>query len=170
MLELQSHVQRQIIVIHALIDSRLQVLCIAVLFSLGCATSSATKDAFLSVQGVVVALQRGETDTRLIEPESFADMAEIYMVRADRWSPPVRKEKYILIEYVHHTGLIGYEQFDKTHWNFDLHQQSPEANQECLSWMAREGTFKPTAFGAKAKLPDANTLPCFLMTTRPSIR
>lgn len=95
------------------------------------------------------------------------------MVRADRWSPPTRKEKYILIEFVHHTGLIGYEQFDKAYWNFELHPQSPEPNQECLRWMAMEATeelrFMPTAFGAKVKLPDPKTLPCFLMTKRPSV-
>src|SRR5580658_7700733 len=132
---------------------RLKVIGIAVLFC-GCGLSSA-KDNALVVQGVVVAIQRSKTDSRITEPESFADMAEIYMVRADRWSAPVHKEKYILIEYVHHTGLIAYEQFDRTHWSFELHPQSPETNKECLSWMAREAkeelTFMPTAFGSKAK-------------------
>ena len=158
--------------IHALLNKRLRALCLLAVFFLSCAISSAPKDDALSVQGVVVAIQRGEKDARLIEPESFADMAEIYMVRADHWSPPVRREKYILIEYVHRTGLIGYKQFDRTHWNFELHPQSPETNQECLSWMAREAKeelmFKPTAFGAEAKLPDARTLSCFLVTKRPS--
>ena len=50
--------------------------------------------------------------------------------------------------------------------------QSLETNQECLSWITRgakeELTFMPTAFGAKAKLPDARTLSCFLVTERPS--
>src|ERR1700730_6739025 len=147
---------------------RLHPVFVILLVSLSCAPRSASKDDSLHVQGVVVAIQRGKTDSRIIEPESFADMAEIYMVRADHWSPPVRKEKYILIEYIHHTGLIGYKQFDRTRWNFELH---PETNQECLSWMAREAkeelTFMPTAFGAKAKLPDARKLSCFLVTERP---
>ena len=95
------------------------------------------------------------------------------MVRADRWSPSVRKEKYIIVEYVHHAGLIEYEQFNKTHWILELHQQSPEVNQECLSWITRGATeelkFVPTAFGAKTKLPDPKTLPCFLITERPSV-
>ena len=121
----------------------------SVFVSLGCAKSSAQKDDFPSVQGVVVAVQKGETDTRLLEPESFADLAEIYIVRADRWSSPTHKEKYVLVEYVHHTGLIGYEEFDKAHWNFELHHYSAEENRDCLSWMAREGpSFRPTAFGA----------------------
>jgi hypothetical protein len=33
--------------------------------------------------------------------------------------------------------------------------------------MAREGAFHPTAFGAKAKLPDPKGLTCFLMEKRP---
>ena len=93
--------------IHALLNKRLRALCLLVVFFLSCAISSAPKDDALSVQGVVVAIQRGEKDARLIEPESFADMAEIYMVRADDWSPPARREKYILIEYVHRTDLSG---------------------------------------------------------------
>ena len=153
-------------------NRRLQALFIIVVVSLSCATHSDSKDDSLLVEGVVVAIQRGKTDVRLIEPESFADMAEIYMVRADRWSSPTHKEKYILIEYVHHAGLIGYEQFDKTHWIFKLHPQSPELNPECLSWITRgateERTFVPTAFGAKAKLRDPATLSCFLVTERPS--
>jgi hypothetical protein len=161
-------------VVHALLNKRSHVLasCLLVVFFLSCAASSAPKDDALVVQGVVVAMQRGEKDARLIEPPSFADLAEIYMVRADRWSPPVRKEKYIIVEYVHHAGLIEYEQFDRTHWILELHQQSPEVDQECLSWIARGATeelkFVPTAFGAKTKLPDPKTLPCFLITMQPS--
>jgi hypothetical protein len=160
-------------VIHGLLNKRLHALCILVVFSLSCSTFSAPEDESLSLQGVVVAVQRGVKDGRLIEPESFADLAEIYMVRADRWSPPIRKEKYILVEYVHHTGLIEYEQFNNTHWILELHQHSPKANQECLSWITRGATeelkFVPTAFGAKTKLPDPKTLSCFLITKRPSV-
>jgi hypothetical protein len=149
---------------------RFRVIVIASLF-FGCGLSSA-KDSALVVQGVVVAIQRSKTDTRTKEPESFADMAEIYMVRADHWSASVHTEKYILIDYVHHAGLIAYEQFDRTHWAFELHPQSPETNKECLSWMARgakeELTFMPTAFGSEAQPPDARTLSCFLVTERPS--
>jgi len=157
---------------HAVPNKRLHAVFVILVVSLSCAPLSASKDDSLLVQGVVFAIQRGKTDSRIIEPESFADMAEIYMVRADRWSPPVRKEKYILIEYVDHKGLIEYKQFDRTRWNFELNPESSETNQECLSWMAREAkeglTFMPTAFGAKAKLPDAGTLSCFLVTKRPS--
>ena len=153
-------------------NKRLHSVFAIVLLVLSFATLTASKDDSLVVQGVVVAIQRSKTDSRIMEPESFADMAEIYMVRADHWSPQARKEKYILIEYVHHAGLIGYKQFDRTHWNFELHPQSTEINKECLSWMATEAkeelTFMPTAFGAKAKLPDARTLSCFLVTERPS--
>jgi hypothetical protein len=90
------------------------------------------------------------------------------MVRADRWSQP-RKEKYILIEYIHHTDLIRYDEFDKSRWNFEIHQASPEEEKDCLSWMAREGSFHPTAFGGKIKLPDPKSLTCFLMEKRPSV-
>jgi hypothetical protein len=173
MLQSTAHSHRRIIVIHALLNKRLHALCLLVVFFLSCTTSSAPKDDALSVQGVVVAIQRGEKDARLIEPESFADLAEIYMVRADRWSPSVRKEKYIIVEYVHHKGLIEYEQFNKTHWILELHQQSAEVNQDCLSWITRgaaeELKFVATAFGAKTKLPDPETLPCFLITKRPSV-
>ena len=78
-----------------------------------CAMSARPKNEFVLAQGVVVAIQGGKTDTRLIEPQSFADLAEVYMVRVDRWSRP-RKEKYILVEYIHHAGLIPYDAFDKT--------------------------------------------------------
>ena len=78
-----------------------------------CAMSARPKNEFVLAQGVVVAIQGGKTDTRLIEPQSFADLAEVYMVRVDRWSQP-RKEKYILVEYIHHAGLIPYDAFDKT--------------------------------------------------------
>jgi hypothetical protein len=161
-------------VIHTVPSKRLHAVFVILVVALSCAPLSASKDDSLLVQGVVFAIQRGKTDSRMIEPQSLADMAEIYMVRADHRSPAVRKEKYILIEYVHHTGLIGYKQFDRTHWNFGLHPESPETNQECLSWMAREAmeglTFMPTAFGAKPKLPDARTLYCFLVSERPSPR
>jgi hypothetical protein len=157
---------------HTVSKKRLHVVFVILVVALSCAPLSASTHDSLLVQGVVVAIQRGKMDSRIIEPESFADMAEIYIVRADHWSPPVRKEKYILIEYVHHTGLIGYRQFDRTHWNFELHPQSAETSQECLSWMAREAkeelAFMPTAFGAMAQLPDARTLSCFLVTERPS--
>ena len=149
-------------------NKRFQSSCAVVVLCLASAISSTSKSGSVSVQGVVVAIQRGETDGRLIEPDSFADLAEIYMVRADRWSVP-RKEKYVLIEYVHHTGLIPYAEFDKTHWKFEPHQYSAEENRDCLSWMAREGlTFMPTVFGAQVKLPDPKTLSCFLMVKRPT--
>lgn len=133
-----------------------------------CTTSVARKNEFVSAEGVIVAIQGGKTDTRLVEPASFADLAEIYMVRVESWSQP-RKEKYILIEYIHHTDLIRYDEFDKFRWNFEIHQASPEEEKDCLSWMAREGSFHPTAFGAKTKLPNLKTLTCFLMEKRPSV-
>ena len=126
------------------------------------------KNEFIVAEGVVVAIQGGKTDTRVIEPSSFADLAEVYMVRVDRWSRP-RNEAYILVEYIHHTGLIPHDAFDKTRWNFEIHQASPEETRDCLSWMAREGPFHLTAFGAKAKLPDPQGLACFLMENRPSV-
>jgi hypothetical protein len=123
---------------------------------------------FISAEGVVVEIQGGKTDTRLIEPQSFADLAEVYMVRVDHWSEP-RTERYILVEYIHHTGLIPYDAFDKTRWKFEIRQASPEEARDCLSWMVREGAFHPTAFGAKAKLPDPKALTCFLMDKRPLV-
>jgi hypothetical protein len=126
----------------------------------------ASKEEPISVDGAVVATQRGKTDTRLIEPASFADLAEIYMVRVD--DGPL-KQKYIIVEYIHRADLISYEQFDKTLWKFDVHQASPEQSKDCLSWMARGPSFVPTAFGANVKLPDPKELPCFLMTKRPSV-
>jgi hypothetical protein len=170
MLKVLAHLQREIIVT---LNKRFQALFMIVVFSLGCAMPSTPKNDSLFLQGVVVAIQRGKTDARLLEPESFADLAEIYMVRADHWSSPIRKEKYILVQYLHHTGLIEYAQFDNTRWIFELHHPSPETNKECLSWVAREAaeklTFMPTALGAKAKLPEPQMLPCFLMTERPSV-
>ena len=133
-----------------------------------CATSARPKDEFVVAEGVVVAIQGGKTDTRLAEPSSFADLAEVYMVRVNHWLQP-RKETYILVEYIHHTGLIPYDAFDKTRWNFEIRQASPEETRDCLSWMAREGPFHPTAFGAKEKLPDPKGLACFLMEKRPSV-
>jgi hypothetical protein len=120
----------------------------------------------ISVDGAVVAIQRGKTDTRLIEPASFADLAEIYIMRVDRWSQP-QKQKYIIVEYIHRADLISYEQFDRTRWTFEVHQASPEETKGCLSWMARAPSFVPTAFGASVKLPNPKELPCFLMTKRP---
>jgi hypothetical protein len=116
--------------------------------------------------GAVVAIQRGKTDTRIIDPQSFADLAEIYMVRVDRWSQP-HKEKYIIVEYIHRADLINYDQFDKTLWDFELHQASSEESKECLSWMTRGPSFVPTAFGAKAELPNPKALSCFLTTKKP---
>jgi hypothetical protein len=147
---------------------RLAALGVTVFLGLVCATSAARKNELVSVEGVIVAIQGGIDDTRLVQPASFADLAEIYMVRADRWSQP-RKEKYILIEYIHHTDLIRYDEFDKSRWNFEIHQASPEEEKDCLSWMAREGSFHPTAFGGKIKLPDPKSLTCFLMEKRPSV-
>lgn len=73
------------------------------------------------------------------------------------------------VEYIHHADLIQYDEFDKTHWSFEIHQASPEETKDCLSWMAREGSFHPTAFGAKVRLPDPRVLSCFLMEKRPSV-
>ena len=56
---------------------RLTALGATVFFWLVCATSAALKNEFVSAEGVVVATQGGKTDTRLIEPASFADLAEI---------------------------------------------------------------------------------------------
>jgi hypothetical protein len=147
---------------------RLTALGVTVFLWLVCATSGAPKNEFVSAEGVVVAIQGGKTDTRIIEPASFADLAEIYMVRVDHWSQP-RKEKYILVEYIHHADLIRYDEFDETRWNFEIHQASPEETRDCLSWMAREGSFHPTAFGAKAKLPAPKGLTCFLTEKRPLV-
>jgi len=149
-------------------ERELTALGVTVFLWLVCATSSAPKNEFVSAEGVVVAIQGGKTDTRLIEPASFADLAEIYLVRVDRWSQS-RKEKYVLVEYIHHADLIRYDEFDKAHWNFEIHQASPEETRDCLSWMAREGSFHHTAFGAKIKLPDPKLLTCFLMEKRPSV-
>jgi hypothetical protein len=129
--------------------------------------SSAQTDHLLWAKGVVVAIQGGKTDARIIVPGSLGDLAEIYMVRVDRWSTP-RKENYVLFEYVHHTGLISYDQFDKRHWKFELNQYSPEQDRDCRSWMPREGAFHPTTFGASSNLPDPKTLTCFLLNKRPS--
>jgi len=126
------------------------------------------KEELLSAEGVVVAIQRGEGDLRLVDPNSLGDLAEIYMMRVDRWSQP-QKQKYIIVEYIHRADLISYEQFDKTLWKFDVHQASPEQSKDCLSWMARGPSFVPTAFGANVKLPDPKELPCFLMEKRPSV-
>jgi hypothetical protein len=124
------------------------------------------KEEPILAEGVAVAIQRGKTDTRISDPTSFADLAEIYMVRVDHWSQP-RKEKYIIVEYIHRADLISYEQFDNTRWTFEVHQASPEETKDCLSWMARGPSFLPTAFGAKEQLPNPKELPCFLMTKRP---
>jgi hypothetical protein len=147
---------------------RLTALGVTVFLWLICATSAARKNTLVSAEGVIVAIQGGITDTRLVEPGSFADLAEIYMVRVERWSQP-RKEKYILIEYIHHNDLIRYDEFDKSRWNFEIRQASPEEERDCLSWMAREGSFHPTAFGAKTNLPDPKRLSCFLTEKRPSV-
>jgi len=125
------------------------------------------KEEPILAEGVAVAIQRGKADTRIIDPTSFADLAEIYMVRVDHWSKP-RKEKYIIVEYIHRADLIGYEQFDKTRWTFEVHQGSPEETKDCLSWLARKPSLLPTAFGAKEQLPNPKKLPCFLMTKRPA--
>jgi hypothetical protein len=124
------------------------------------------KEESVAAEGAVVAIQRGKTDTRIIDPPSFADLAEIYMVRVDHWSQP-RKEKYIIVEYIHRADLIGYDEFDKALWRFEVHQASPDEAKDCLSWMARGPSFLPTAFGAKDALPNPKELPCFLMTKRP---
>jgi hypothetical protein len=120
----------------------------------------------ISAEGPVVAIQRSKDDTRVVDPSSLGDLAEIYMVRFDRWSQP-RKEKYIIIEYVHRADLISYDQFDKTLWNIELQQATSEESKECFTWMTRGPSFVPTAFGAKAELPNPKALPCFLMTKRP---
>jgi hypothetical protein len=141
-------------------------LALAVLLCYAFAVPAISKEELIPTEGVVVAIQRGKDDTRIIDPPSFADLAEVYMVRVDHWSQP-RKEKYIIVQYIHHTDLISYEQFDKTLWRFEVRQASPEETKDCASWTARGPSFLPTAFGAIAKLPDPKTLPCFLTTRRP---
>ncbi|HVN81352.1 MAG TPA: hypothetical protein VMW38_20345 [Terriglobia bacterium] len=118
-------------------------------------------------EGPVIAIQKGKDDTRIVDPNSMGDLAEIYMVRADHWSQP-RKEKYIIVEYIHRADLIAYDQFDKTAWKFQFHQESPEETKDCLSWVARGPSFLPTAFGAKEVLPNPKRLPCFLTTKPPT--
>src|SRR2546429_2294071 len=54
-------------------------------------------------------IQAGKTDTRLIEPASFADLGEIYMVRVDRWSQPHKDRKSTRLNSSH--GYISYAVF-----------------------------------------------------------
>jgi hypothetical protein len=109
------------------------------------------------------------TAKRYRAPNSSAE-AVLYVLRVacryrDNWTSRV----LILVEYIHHTGFMPYDAFDKTRWNFKRRQASPEETRDCLSWMASEGPFHPTAFGAKEKLPDPKGLACFLMEKRPSV-
>ncbi|HTQ62514.1 MAG TPA: hypothetical protein VMI32_19970 [Candidatus Solibacter sp.] len=144
-----------------------KIQAVILLLSYALLGSPASTEELTSIEGAVVAIQRGEKDTRLIDPPSFADLAEIYMMRVDHWSQP-HKEKYVLVEYVHHDDLIGYDKFDKTAWRFEFEQPSAKDNDECHSWMARsKSSFIPTAFGRREKLPDPKTLSCFLVTKQP---
>ena len=145
---------------------RYKILALSFLLWQLCALQALPKEELISVEGPVVAIQRSKDDTRVVDPNSLADLAEIYLVRVDHWSQP-HKEKYIIIEYVHRGDLIGYDQFDKTRWKFQVHQASAEESKDCLSWMARGQSFLPTAFGAEEQLPNPKGLPCFLMTKRP---
>ena len=139
---------------------------LAVLLLCVFALPTVPKEDLISVDGPVLAIQRDKDDTRVIDPNSMGDLAEIFMVRADRWSEP-RKEKYIIVEYIHRANLISYGEFDQTLWTFEVHQASSEESKDCHSWMARGPSFIPTAFGAKERLPKPETLPCFLTTKRP---
>lgn len=143
-----------------------QILALAAFLSCAPAAFAPPQADLLSAHGTVIAIQRGENDTRIDDPTSFADLAEIYIVRIDHWSQP-RKEKYIIVEYIHRAGLIAYQQFDKTRWRFELAQASPEETKGCLSWMARGRSFMPTIFGSNTSLPNPKQLPCFLMTRKP---
>jgi hypothetical protein len=106
-------------------------LGVALFVWLFCAMSARPKNDLVVAEGVVVAIQGGKTDTRLIEPSSFADLAEVYMVRADRWSQP-RKEAYILVEYIHHTGLIPYDASTKP-VGTSRYNKRPQRRQETVS-------------------------------------
>lgn len=129
------------------------------------AAPAVPNDASISAKGIVVAIQRGENDARVIE--SFGDLAEIYMVRVDQWSRP-RKEKYIIVEYVHHTGLIPYDRFDKAVWVFALSPKSLESDKDCHSWIAvDQSSFMPTALGARKPLPNPSELTCYLTRVPP---
>jgi len=143
-----------------------RIAALFLVFWLVFSAAATSEEKNISITGAVVALQRSKTESGTMELPSFADLAEIYMVRVDHWSQP-RKEKYIIVEYIHHTGFISHEQFDKTLWRFDVHQASPEQSKDCFSWMARGPSFLPTAFGAKGELPNPKELPCFLTTKRP---
>ncbi len=146
-------------------NSRYSALTLLVLYVF--AASAVPRDEPISLEGPVIAIQRGKDDTRIMDPNSMGDLAEIYMVRADHWSQP-RKEKYIIVEYIHRADLISYDQFDKTRWKFELEQPSPKANKDCHTWMARSKfSFVPTTFGAKSELPNPEALPCFLTRKRP---
>ncbi|MGB6899223.1 MAG: hypothetical protein WBE12_11560, partial [Candidatus Acidiferrum sp.] len=83
---------------------------VALTFSLWLALAMplTSKEEMLSAEGVVVAIQRSEGDLRLVDPNSVGDLAEIYMMRVDRWSQP-QKQKYIIVEYIHRADLISYE-------------------------------------------------------------
>lgn len=138
------------------------------LCSYGLLQPTVAEEKLISAEAVVVAIQKGEEDTRLIEPPSeLADLDEIYLVRVDHWSRP-RKEKYIIVEYVHQRDNIDYSDFDKMLWQFHFEEPTPKANADCHSWMARSKFgFLPTAFGAKDALPNPKELPCFVTTKRP---
>jgi hypothetical protein len=146
---------------------RLKLLPLTFLCSFAAIACALAAREFASVEGPVVAIQRGEKDTRIVDPPEFADLHEIYLVRVDRWSQP-HNEKYIVVEYIHQGENIAYNQFDKVNWKFALDPTSSKENDGCHSWIARSKfSFIPTAFGAKAALPNPKELPCFLVTKPP---
>lgn len=129
------------------------------------ATPAVSSDEFFLADGKVVAIQKAKDEIRMLD-NTDADLVEVWMIRVDHW-PRTQKPGIILVEYTHHDSIIKDSELDRTTWKFEIRQAPPEKSGTCLSWWAADRSFVPTAFGRRGKLPDPNTLACFLMTKRP---
>jgi hypothetical protein len=134
-------------------------------FWLALATTALSGDESFLAQGKVVAIQKAKDEVRMLD-NTDADLVEVWMVRLEHWPRP-QKPGIVLVEYTHHDSIIKDSDLDRTTWTFEFRQAPPEKSGTCLSWWAAERSFVRTAFGRREKLPDAKTLPCFLMTKRP---
>jgi hypothetical protein len=143
-----------------------QTRLVIILVTIASVRSITAQSAHFSAEGVVVATQEEDGASKLWDPNSMGDLAEVFMVRVDNWQQK-SKPQLIMIGYTHRGRPMDYKQFDNAVWRFQLRE--PLLNQlgACSkAWVSLGHTVK-TSFGANTQLPKPESLPCFLMEERP---
>lgn len=134
---------------------------VTVCFILAAQGSRAETANPVAVEGVVIAVERGEGTVSVREPQSIGDKSVRWIVREEKGASRTR---LILVEYVHSDDGVT-DGLDTGFWRFVLRSTARERSGACAGW--RGHRFVKTGQASKGPLPDVNKLQCYVMNERP---